>query len=202
MVEVVLKDLRHQLLNHFGLKGGISFDPPANLSNRNVRNDFSSRKPLRIGIAPGSNNTPDKRLPIEVWVNVCKLLLSEVPPFGKNCIIDLFGTPKDKSICDTIEDLVRSQYVENQVGKTSILTLAKTFQSLNFLVCNDSGAMHLANSVDTPVIAVFGTTDPKITGPIYSGSKIIIQQSKLDKEECISRAILNAVKQLLKQIKT
>ena len=191
-----------QLLNHFGLKGEISFDPPANLFNRNVRNDFSSGKPLRIGIAPGSNNTPDKRLPIEVWVNVCKLLLSEVPPFGKNCIIDLFGTPKDKSICDTIEDLVRSQYVENQAGKTTIITLAKTFQSLNFLVCNDSGAMHLANSVGTPVIAVFGATDPKITGPIYSGSKIIIQQSNLDKEECISRAILNAVKQLLKQIKT
>ena len=187
-----------QLLNHFGLKDKICFDPDANLLNLKTINDFSSIKALHIGIAPGSNNTPAKRLPIEVWVNFCKLLLSEAPPLGKKCIIELFGTPKDKSICDKIEDLVRNQRVQNNVGKTSILSLSKTFQRLQLLVCNDSGAMHLANSVGTPVLAVFGRTDPKITGPVYNGPKIIIQQSNPDEEECISRTILSAVKQLLK----
>lgn len=35
-----------------------------------------------------------------------------------------------------------------------------------FMICNDSGIMHLGAALGKPGIAVFGSTDPTATGPI------------------------------------
>jgi ADP-heptose:LPS heptosyltransferase len=57
--------------------------------------------------------------------------------------------------------------------------------------------MHLANSVGTHVFALFSTTSPKLTGPIFSGPKNIIEVSFKDKDKCISRAVLSELKQFI-----
>jgi ADP-heptose:LPS heptosyltransferase len=41
------------------------------------------------------------------------------------------------------------------------------------VICNDSGGMHLAAAVGTPVVAVFGLTDPHRTGPLGEGHRLI-----------------------------
>ena len=42
-------------------------------------------------------------------------------------------------------------------------------------VCNDTGGMHLANMMGTPVVVVFGPTNPVRTGPIFDAPKHILQ---------------------------
>ena len=43
----------------------------------------------------------------------------------------------------------------------------------NVVLCNDSGGMHLAASAGTPVVAIYGITDPGKTGPLGNGHALI-----------------------------
>jgi heptosyltransferase-2 len=52
------------------------------------------------------------------------------------------------------------------VGRTSLSVLAGVLSLADACVCNDSGAMHLAAAVGTPVVATFGPTDEDATRPL------------------------------------
>lgn len=187
----------HQMLTYFGLKGELCWDPLPVKPTFSKTSHALSQSVVRVGIAPGSSNTPSKRLPVKTWVRVCELILKESEIRSLSCIIELFGTSKDKIICNEIEKSLKSEFVLNHAGKTSILGLFNTFSNLNFLICNDSGAMHLANSVGTHVFALFSTTNPNLTGPIFNGPKNIIKVSFKDKNKCISEAVLSEMKQFI-----
>ena len=58
----------------------------------------------------------------------------------------------------------RSHQALSLVGRLSLTELAALLQKVRVLVSNDSGPMHLAAAVGTPVVALFGTDDPA-TGP-------------------------------------
>ena len=62
---------------------------------------------------------------------------------------------------------------KNLGGKTSLLTLAEIYKSAVAVITTDSGPMHLAAAVGTPVIALFGPTDPARTGPYGQGHTVI-----------------------------
>lgn len=61
----------------------------------------------------------------------------------------------------------------NLVGKTSVKTLAAVLQRCDLLLSADSGPMHLATAVGTPTLALFGSTDPAVTGPFDTRSEAI-----------------------------
>ena len=187
----------YEMLTYFGLKGELSWDPLSGKPTFPKSNNVRSKSVVRIGIAPGSSNTPAKRLPVKTWVRVCELILTEIKNRDLSCTIELFGTSKDKIICDEIEKSLESEFVLNHAGKTSILVLFNTFSNINFLICNDSGAMHLANAVGTHVFALFSTTNPNRTGPIFSGPQNIIEVTFKDTDKCIPGAVLNELKEFI-----
>ena len=57
----------------------------------------------------------------------------------------------------------------NFAGKTSVRTLMAILKSARVAVSVDSGPMHLAAALGTPVVAVFGPTAPWRTGPYDNG---------------------------------
>ncbi len=59
------------------------------------------------------------------------------------------------------------------VGRTDVKTLAAVLQRCNLLISADSGPMHLATAVGTPSVALFGSTDPAVTGPFDRHSETI-----------------------------
>ena len=61
----------------------------------------------------------------------------------------------------------------NLGGRTSLRELAALYREAALVVSTDSGPMHLAAAVGTPVVALFGPTDPGRTGPCGSGHKVI-----------------------------
>lgn len=63
----------------------------------------------------------------------------------------------------------------NVAGKTTLPELAELIRRAAFFVCNDSGPMHLAAAVGTPVVALFGPTDPRKIGP-YGAGHIVIRK--------------------------
>jgi ADP-heptose:LPS heptosyltransferase/lauroyl/myristoyl acyltransferase len=155
-----------EYLKYFGLKGSIDFTPL----------EFSQPKTNRkiICLAPGSSNTPAKRWPIHNWVNLLESLIEQLQDYE----FRLIGTARDSIVCDEITNVLNSERVKNFSGKTDLVSLCSLLSQSKCLVCNDSGAMHIANSIGVPVYAVFGVTNSEITGPIFSHFKKIYNFSK------------------------
>ena len=61
----------------------------------------------------------------------------------------------------------------NLGGQTTLRELAYLYGQAALLITTDSGPMHLAAAVGTPVVALFGPTDPARTGPYGSGHRVI-----------------------------
>jgi heptosyltransferase-2 len=56
--------------------------------------------------------------------------------------------------------------VENLIGKTSIVDAAAIIAEAKIVISNDSGLMHLAGFLGTPVVGIFGSTTPLWTRPL------------------------------------
>jgi lipopolysaccharide heptosyltransferase I len=61
----------------------------------------------------------------------------------------------------------------NLAGRTSLAELAAVLRRARLAVTTDTGAMHLAASLGTPVVALFGPTAPWRTGPFRSGHLVV-----------------------------
>ncbi len=80
--------------------------------------------------------------------------------------IVLVGGPEEAALRASVVDAMqRQEGVLDLGGKTSLGELAAVLQRCDLFVGNDSGVAHLASSVGTPVIALFGPTDPRAWGP-------------------------------------
>jgi 3-deoxy-D-manno-octulosonic-acid transferase/heptosyltransferase-1 len=83
----------------------------------------------------------------------------------------VFTGSESKSV-EEIAAKMKSKFI-NLGGKTSLMELASLFKKARMLITTDSGPMHLACAVGKPVIALFGPTDPKRTGPYGEGHIVI-----------------------------
>jgi heptosyltransferase I len=73
---------------------------------------------------------------------------------------------------DRIRAQMKTQAV-NLGGKTTLRDLAFLYREAALVITTDSGPMHLAAAVGTPVLALFGPTDPARTGPYGPGHRVI-----------------------------
>ncbi len=81
-------------------------------------------------------------------------------------------TGSEKALIGQITSKMVSQGI-NLGGQTSLPELAVLFRKAQIVITTDSGPMHLACAVGTPVIALFGPTDPSRTGPYGLGHTIV-----------------------------
>ena len=128
-----------------------------------------------IGIFPGSN-APSRRWPLARFAE----LVSVLPPHLK---VVVFGGAGERPGARQIAG-ARALDV---AGRTDLATLAAGLASLRVLVTNDSGPMHLAAAVGTPVIALFGAGDPRVTGPLGPAATVI-RHPELPCVPCVKNA--------------
>ena len=79
--------------------------------------------------------------------------------------IAVVGTARERPEADAVARGVRAPAL-NLAGRTDLPVLAALLARSRILLTNDSGAMHVAAAVGTPVVAVFGPTEPAATGPL------------------------------------
>lgn len=91
------------------------------------------------------------------------------------------------------DEVIRSMQTAplDLVGRTTMKELIALLRRLRVFITNDSGPMHLAAAVGTPVIALFGPTDPGRTGPYGAGHRVL--RSGVPCSPCFSRRCANAV---------
>jgi heptosyltransferase-2 len=84
----------------------------------------------------------------------------------------LFGREEERPLAHEILRHLGTKGID-WTGKTGLLQLAALLEQCHFLVTNDTGTMHVATAVSTPVAAIFGPTDPITTGPWGEGHVVV-----------------------------
>jgi heptosyltransferase-2 len=120
-----------------------------------------------VGIMPGAAYGPSKRWPAHRFIAVGRLLADD-----HGCRVLVFGNKDETQLCEKVAAGIGQRAI-NMGGKTSIPRLATMLHKCSLVICNDSGGMHLAAAVRTPVVAVFGVTDPTKTGPIGDHHRLV-----------------------------
>ena len=62
---------------------------------------------------------------------------------------------------------------DNLAGTTSLAEFIALLAQAKLVLCNDSGAMHLASALGVPTVAVFGSTEPQMTGPLGPRTEVL-----------------------------
>jgi heptosyltransferase-2 len=90
-------------------------------------------------------------------------------------VILFFGDRSHKGLIDEIS-LGLPHRVINLAGKTSLRELLALIKICSVFLTNDSGPMHIADSLDVPLVALFGSTSPVVTGPYKQRENIVQKQ--------------------------
>lgn len=102
----------------------------------------------------------------------------------------LIGGPAEQPESDAVKSLMQTKAVD-LTGQTPVGLLPGFLRRAAVLVTNDSGPMHIAAAVGTPVVSLFGPTDEKRTGPY--GSRHIVLSHPVACRPCLSRRCNHAV---------
>jgi heptosyltransferase-2 len=125
-----------------------------------------------FGLNPGAEYGPAKRWPAERFV----LAAVEIQRQTK-CHWLILGGPADLSIAREIEIGIQDALPKNShatrvlnlAGKTTLRDLCVLLKLCRVVLTNDSGPMHVAAAVGTPVVVPFGSTSAELTGPGLPG---------------------------------
>jgi heptosyltransferase-2 len=193
---------------------GIDSEPPEpylylsldeRLSAREILKDM--RRPI-VGINPGATYGSAKRWFPERFAEVAHRVINE-----HNGSAVIFGGAKEAGMAEQISVLVSSQMsaartpesesqtnsslvthssLLNMAGRTGTRDLIALISECDLLVTNDSGPMHLSYAVGTPVVAIFGSTDPDLTGPLevrssWSKAHNIVIKKNIECSPCFER---------------
>jgi heptosyltransferase-2 len=125
-----------------------------------------------FGLNPGAEYGPAKRWPVEKFIAAAKEIRGRT-----NCVWLVFGGKGDVALAGQITAALTSQAPGNPdsttcnlAGKTSLRELMALFKGCRVLLTNDTGPMHVAAALGTPVVALFGSTSPILTGPGLPGA--------------------------------
>ena len=86
--------------------------------------------------------------------------------------IVLTGAPGDRAQVDAVKATLDPGSVIDLVG-ADVLSAAAVLSRLDLLVTGDTGPMHLAHAVGTPVVAIFGPSDPVRYGPRGTRDQVV-----------------------------
>tara|TARA_B100000579_G_scaffold265616_1_gene219072 strand:+ start:541 stop:1560 length:1020 start_codon:yes stop_codon:yes gene_type:complete len=147
-----------------------------NLKEQLIKLEIDSEKPS-IAICPGAEFGPAKRWPSNYYAEVCNEYLS------RSWNILVFGSNNDEKIGNNIQkgiDKDLSDQFFNLIGKTSLIDVIDLLSHCKKVVTNDSGLMHIAAAVDTPLVAVYGPSSPQFTPPLIDNHVVLRKSEGFD----------------------
>lgn len=130
-----------------------------------------------IALAPGSVWFT-KRYPKEKFSEVLNLLTNT------NSKVFLIGGEADKELGEYLISNSQNKNIINTIGKLDVLESAELIKRCRVLLTNDSAPLHIANSVETKVISLFGATVPQFGFFPYGKNDVILETEGLVCRPC------------------
>lgn len=125
---------------------------------------------LRIAIGAGASYGSAKCWPPSRFAEVANRLSARL-----DVDVILFGTSAEASVSSAIAAAMHRPPV-NLTGETNIADLPALFSRCHLFIGNDSGAMHVAAAAGLPVVAIFGSSDPRGTAPVTPRCTVVQQK--------------------------
>jgi heptosyltransferase-2 len=168
----------HQYLNLVAALGG-NREPvapriavaPAEVETVRKRFEFplsEKERPILLGINPGAEYGAAKRWPSERFAAAAVEMQKRT-----RCIVWVFGGSAEAALAASVAEEIRSARaapagsVRSVAGLTSLRELCAGLKACDVVLTNDTGPMHVAAAVGTPVVVPFGSTSPELTGPCF-----------------------------------
>ncbi len=125
------------------------------------------QKAVKIGLCPGAEYGPAKRWLPERFAKAAEKI-------GASSSVQwiLFGTARDATVGEQIVAALGNHCL-NRIGQTTLDQLIDELRKCRLLLTNDTGTMHLAALLGVPVVAIFGSTEPRLTGPLGKGHIVL-----------------------------
>jgi len=155
------------------------FSTAGPFENRSSLLPSSNRAPLKIGLCPAAEYGPAKRWPPERFAEVAVTVAAQS---AVQWI--LFGTQNDVAIGEQIAKALGGSCV-NRIGQTTFEQLIGELRECRLLLTNDTGTMHLAALLGVQTVAIFGSTEARLTGPL--GDRHIILRHHVECSPCFLR---------------
>jgi heptosyltransferase-2 len=146
--------------------------PPARLLAGAERCQASMRKLMldvqapAVALCPGAEYGPAKRWPARYFADLARQLKA------RGCSVWIVGSGKEATLGAEIAELSGDAGI-NLCGKTSLDEAIDVLASARLAVSNDSGLMHVAAALGTPLVALYGSSSPGFTPPLADNAKIL-----------------------------
>ena len=111
-----------------------------------------------IVLCPEAEYGSAKRWPINKWMQLAN--------FYKEKDYNVYFLGKNKSLETKYQNILKKDSIISLLGKTSLEEAAYILSIVDLVVTNDSGLMHIAASVNTNLISIFGSSSPFYTPPL------------------------------------
>ena len=115
-----------------------------------------------IGVFPGGN-AASRRWDPERFAELVRRLATG----GRRIVV--FGGPNERELTARVAGTA----AVDLGGQTDLAQLATGIASCDLLVTNDTGPLHLAAAVGTPTVSMWGAGDPRVTGPLGAGHRML-----------------------------
>ena len=112
-----------------------------------------------IAIQPGAR-WDNKRWPVQNFVELVRLLATEFPDVR----FAILGNDDDKPLGKIVACAEPARCL-NLCGQTSLPEMIEWLRLSELMITNDTGPMHVAAALGKPLVALFGPTEPRRTGP-------------------------------------
>jgi len=154
------------------------------IENREVRLEVEKPGiPIKDWVLINFNSeASSRRMPIDKAKGLLNLLTNTF----KEVSFTFVGSKKEADFVNKIIDgAENTDRLQNFAGKTDLITLANLISGSTVVLTTDSGPAHLANSVNTPTIVLFGAGDEHNTAPYNKQFLTVIRAGKLECEPCV-----------------
>ncbi|MCK4873683.1 MAG: lipopolysaccharide heptosyltransferase II [Phycisphaerales bacterium] len=110
-----------------------------------------------VVLNPGANRL-DKRWPADRFATVADHLARE-----RGAAVLVTGSPGECDVVEAVRDAAASPIVDLTRSGVTLSSLKAVLARASLLITNDTGPRHIAAAVGTPVVTLFGPTDPRWT---------------------------------------
>ncbi len=149
---------------------------PANQQRLLQALELDLERPV-IGFMPGAEYGPAKQWPLTHYAELAAALV------GEGYQIWLLGSAKDREVAARIAGNL--EQVHNLCGRTDLVDAVDLIGLCRVAVSNDSGLMHVAAAVGTPLVALYGSSTPDYTPPLTRHAEVLYLG--LDCSPCFKR---------------
>lgn len=139
--------------------------PPAAVSDITSFMGGAPRPWIGVHVSGGRES---KQWHLDRFADVAQRLAQE-----HGATIVLTGSEADRDMVSQVQRELADVRVVNVAGRLGLIELAALLSELDVLVTSDTGPMHLAAAVGTPLAALFGPSDPRRYGPVGSNHRVL-----------------------------